>query len=100
MAKAQMTKFVAGSSLYLKSPTDDQVDTVLVWMTDRKLEITSIKEGEAVFTKSGKGKPAPAIAIEFTAPADPSALDKLTALYPGPQSLAGVKMMDTEEPPF
>lgn len=96
MAKAQMTKFVAGSSLYLRQPTDDQVDTVLVWMTDRKLEIVTIREGEAIFTPSGKGKPAPAVEIEFTAPADPSALDKLISLYPGPVSLAGVKMVDPE----
>ena len=97
MAKAQMTKFVANGALYLKSPTDDQTDTVLAWMVERKLEITSIKEGEAIFTKSGKGKPVPAIAIEFTTPADPSALDKLTSLYPGPASLAGVKMVDVSE---
>lgn len=97
MAKAQMTKFVANGALYLRQPTDDQVDTVLVWMTDRKLEITSIKEGEAIFTPSGKGKPAPAVEIQFTAPTDPSALDKLTSLYPGPISLAGVKMIDPED---
>jgi hypothetical protein len=99
MAKAQMTKFVAGSSLYLRQPTDDQTDTVLAWMLERKLEVESIREGEAIFTKSGKGKPAPAVEIQFTAPADPHAMDKLTSLYPGPASLAGVKMMDTE-PPF
>lgn len=99
MAKQQMTKFVANGALYLKSPTDDQTDSVLVWMTDRKLEIVTIREGEAVFTPSGKGKPAPAVEIQFTAPADPHAMDKLTSLYPGPASLAGVKMMDTE-PPF
>lgn len=97
MAKAQMTKFVANGSLYLRQPTDDQVDTVLVWMVERKLEITSIKEGEAVFTKSGKGKPAPAVEIQFTALSDPTALDKLTTLYPGPASLAGVKMVDVFE---
>ena len=96
MATQKMTKFVAGSSLYLKSPTDDQTDTVLAWMLERKLEVVSIKEGEAVFTPSGKGKPAPAVEIQFTAPSDPLALDKLTALYPGPKSLAGVKMVDPE----
>lgn len=97
MAKAQMTKFVANGALYLRQPTDDQVDTVLVWMTDRKLEITSIKEGEAVFNKSGKGKPSPAVEIIFTAPHDPTAETKLNQLYPAPQSLAGVKMVDQED---
>lgn len=97
MTKAQMTKFVANGALYLKSPTDDQTDTVLAWMVERKLEITSIKEGEAIFTPSGKGKPSPAISIEFTAPSDPSALNKLKALYPCPRYLAGVKMVDVSE---
>jgi hypothetical protein len=96
MTTQKMTKFVAGSSLYLRQPTDDQTDTVLAWMLERKLEVVTIREGEAIFTPSGKGKPAPAIAIEFTTPADPSALDKLTSLYPGPASLAGVKMVDPE----
>ena len=96
MATQKMTKFVADSALYLRQPTDDQVDTVLAWMLERQLEIVTIREGEAVFTSSGKGKPVPAIAIEFTTPADPSALDKLTSLYPGPASLAGVKMVDPE----
>jgi hypothetical protein len=96
MAKQQMTKFVANGALYLRQPTDDQTDTVLAWMLERKLEVVAIREGEAIFTSSGKGKPAPAIAIEFTTPADPSALDKLTSLYPGPASLVGVKMMDAE----
>lgn len=96
MAKAQMTKFVANGSLYLRQPTDDQTDTVLAWMLERKLEVVTIREGEAIFTPSGKGKPASAVEIQFTAPSDPSALDKLKALYPGPASLAGVKMVDPE----
>jgi len=94
MADQKMTKFVANSALYLKSPTDDQTDAVLAWMLERKLEIVTIREGEAIFTKSGKGKPAPAVEIQFTAPSDPSALDKLKALYPSPRYLAGVKMVD------
>jgi len=96
MATQKMTKFVAGSSLYLRQPTDDQTDTVLAWMLERKLEVVTIREGEAVFTKSGKGKPASAVEIQFTAPADPNAMEKLTRLYPGPASLAGVKMLDAE----
>jgi hypothetical protein len=96
MTTQKMTKFVANGALYLKSPTDDQVDTVLAWMLERKLEVVTIREGEAIFTPSGKGKPAPAVEIQFTTPADPSATEKLKALYPSPRYLAGVKMVDPE----
>ncbi len=97
MATQKMTKFVANSALYLRQPTDDQVDTVLAWMLERKLEVVTIREGEAIFTPSGKGKPSPAVEIQFTAPSDPSALNKLKALYPCPRYLAGVKMVDVSE---
>ena len=96
MATQPMTKFVSANALYLKAPTDDQIDTILAWMGDRKLEIESIREGEAIFTQSGKGKPSPAVEIIFTSPTDPTAEGKLNELYPAPKDLAGIKITDVD----
>jgi len=101
MATQPMTKFVALNvatahpCLYLKSPSEEQLDAVLVWMNAKGLDMVTCLEGEAIFTKTGKGKPAPAIAIEFTS-ADSSAAKQMAELYPAPKFLDGVKLTNHE----
>jgi hypothetical protein len=91
--KSTMTKFVAGSTLYLKSPDDAQLELVLAWLTAHNLDMVTCLEGEAIFTPSGNGKPAHAIAIQFQSP-DPAAEAKMQAAYPAPKTLAGIKVTD------
>lgn len=99
MATQPMTKFVALNvatarpCLYLKSPSDEQLEAVLAWLDSKGLDMQSCQEATAVFTKTGKGKPAPAIAIEFTS-VDPAAAKQMAELYPAPKSLDGVKLTD------
>lgn len=98
MATKPMTKFVVNATLpmlYLKFPSNEQLDAVLVWMTDKGLDMQTCLEGEAIFTKSGRGKPAPAIAIAFTS-ADPAAAKTMAELYPCPKDLSGIRLTDHE----
>lgn len=94
MATQPMTKFVADNALYLKAPDSDKLEAVLAWMAERGLIMETCKEGEAIFTKSGKGKSAHTVCIVFTSPTDPAAEATLNQLYPAPKVLTGIKVTD------
>ena len=96
MATTPMTKFVADNCIYLKAPSDDQLNAVIEWMATRGLIMETCQEGTAIFTKSGKGKPAPMVCIVYTAPGDPAAEATLNQLYPAPKDLKGIKVTNHE----
>jgi hypothetical protein len=88
-----MTKFVAGYTLYLKNPSDEQLDAVIGWMADKNLDMQTCREATAVFTKTGTGKASPAIAIEFSSE-DSTAQAQMAQAYPAPKSLANILITD------
>jgi hypothetical protein len=99
-----MTKFVVNdpastepACLYLKNPSDEQLDAVMAWLHSKEIDIVTCLEGQAVFTKTGKGKPAPVIAIQFQSRIDFDAVAaKMAELYPAPKSLAGIQLTNHE----
>lgn len=100
MATQPMTKFVVNATvamLYLKAPSDEQLEAVLTWLTDKQIDMVTCLEGQAIFTKTGKGKPSPAIAIQFQSQINHDTVAATMAeLYPAPKSLTGIKLTDHE----
>jgi hypothetical protein len=93
MAKSTMTKFMANFAndhwLVLRAPTDDQLESVFAWLADRKLTVEDSQDTVAIFTPSGKGKPAIALALKLTCSV-PGAFAQMLDAYPAPKTLAGL----------
>lgn len=96
MPNSAMTKFVSGTSLYLREPDNAKLEAVIAWMADRQLTIEACLEGTAIFTPSGRGKSVPMVCIDFKSAIDPKAYATMAELYPAPKSLKGIVISQVE----
>lgn len=91
MPTQPMTKFMSEDWLVLKAPSTEQLETVLAWLAERSLNVIDSMDTDAVFTKSGKGKSAAALALRLgTEQHNQDAIAKMQTAYPAPKSLAGI----------